>query len=621
MKNDILNYNKSFKLDRPITGVIHKDRIWEQWYNQDDLKKPLPKMNQCDYLFYCNKDYMDQNIINNRGIKNVTISQLQKIVDTYASSLYTNGIRKGDIICSIGLSTPELIALKYAAAKIGAITANLNFNDAIGSIDNNKLYKQIRKIAPKMIFYLDILESKVFEVLNIPEFDDIQKICMPLTASTKIFNDERLKIFLLKEINKFKKMKINNSISFYQFKKAKINSVESVYEPGLPSNIAFTSATTGESKAVLLSHDANNALAFQHQIANLGLNRGDKNLALVPPFLAFWDADIIHMAMCLGIENILELDLSYENIPKYLLKHLPQYGIWSQFLWDSMLHMSKEEVELVKKHLKKCVVGGERAEANQVNKFEEITGILQEAGFGASEMDSCFSVAHPNCNIVGSAGIPLPFNNVRIKDQNFNDLSYNQPGRLLITGPAMMNGYYNDESLTKDVLLTDEDGTIWYDTKDYAYVDISGSLVTIDRYIEPINIVTENGNQLLQLIDISEKIKVNPNVKMCKVNSYNNNIVCHIIIDEFSSKSKQQIIDEILMLIKREFKEYEYPSIINIVDSFPRTPLGKVDYKKLTEITKNLINTYFEQICNNEKLIINENQTINNLAKTYKKHI
>ena len=394
----------------------------------------------------------------------------------------------------------------------------------------------------------------------------------------------------------------------------KINSVESVYEPGLPSNIAFTSATTGESKAVLLSHDANNALAFQHQIANLGLNRGDKNLALVPPFLAFWDADIIHMAMCLGIENILELDLSYENIPKYLLKHLPQYGIWSQFLWDSMLHMSKEEIELVKKNLKKCVVGGERAEANQVNKFEEITGILQEAGFGAS-------VAHPNCNIVGSAGIPLPFNNVRIKDQDFNDLSYNQPGRLLITGPAMMNGYYNDESLTKDVLITDEDGTMWYDTKDYAYVDISGSLVTIDRYIEPINIVTEKGSQLLQLIDISEKIKVNPDVKMCKVNSYKNNIVCHIIIDEFSNKSKQQIIDEILMFIKKELKEYEYPSVINIVNSFPRTPLGKVDYKKLNETTKDLINTYLFKICVNKKLIINEEQLVNNLTKTYKKHI
>ena len=100
---------------------------------------------------------------------NITVSQLQKMVDTYASSLYTNGIRKGDIICSIGLSTPELIALKYAAAKIGAITANLNFNDAIGNIDNNKLYKQINKISPKMIFYLDILENKVFEVLNIPK--------------------------------------------------------------------------------------------------------------------------------------------------------------------------------------------------------------------------------------------------------------------------------------------------------------------------------------------------------------------------------------------------------------------------------------------------------------------
>ena len=64
-KNDIIKENEKQELKRPITGVIQEDRIWEQWYDQKVFNEELPKMNQTDYLFLCNKDYPNQNIINN----------------------------------------------------------------------------------------------------------------------------------------------------------------------------------------------------------------------------------------------------------------------------------------------------------------------------------------------------------------------------------------------------------------------------------------------------------------------------------------------------------------------------------------------------------------------------
>jgi len=68
MKNDIINENKKYKLNRPITGNISEDRIWEQWYHPDIFKEKLPKMNQRDYLFKCNENYTNQIIINNRNL-------------------------------------------------------------------------------------------------------------------------------------------------------------------------------------------------------------------------------------------------------------------------------------------------------------------------------------------------------------------------------------------------------------------------------------------------------------------------------------------------------------------------------------------------------------------------
>ena len=456
--NNVVKNDKKFNLNRPITGVIQNDRIWEQWYDPKKMNENLPKMNQADYEEMCNKDYPNDVILNNRGLKRITNSEFIAMRNKFIRSLKAMGIGKGDKVVSIALSTPELIAFKYACAYVGAITAHFNFME-----DKDKMYKHIKLLNPSLIMFLDILEPNICEVLNSEEFNNIKKLRLPVSASTPALNDEKFKTALFTLNNKLQNKSVKGAISlgkFVSYGQYYNGPMESVYEDHLPSNIALSSGTTGESKAILLSHDANNALAKQHEIADLGLKRGEKNLALVPPFLAFWDADIIGMAMSLGLENILEMDLSYESVPKYLAKHKPNYGIWSQYLWDSVLY-DKNKDEYIG-NLKKVVIGGERPDINQVNRFKSETGITQEAGFGASEMDSCFSVAHPNCNMIGSSGLPLPFNNVMIKDRSFNDLSYNEPGRIWVTGPAMMNCYYNNPQMTDSVIYTDKNGVKWY---------------------------------------------------------------------------------------------------------------------------------------------------------------
>lgn len=612
MKKDIIFEDRKYKLDRPITGNISEDRIWEQWYNPEIFKESLPKMNQRDYLFECNRGYENQIIINNRGMKKITINQFKTMVNYFTASLKSYHIGKGDFVASIPLSTPELIALKYASASRGAISTNLDFIDAEGKADNNIMYRKLKLLNPKMVFVLDILENKVSEVLNLEEFKDIKKVILPLTKSTPLYNSERVKIKLLRGMNKIKKSYINHAISLNTFLSHGFHlrniQEESIYCENMPANIAFTSGTTGESKAVLLSHDANNALAMQHRLAGLGLERGKTNLALVPPFLAFWDADIIHMAMCLGIEEVLELSLTYEEIPGYLQKHLPNYGIWSQYLWDSILSMKKEDLKEVCAHLEKCVVGGERADINQINTFKEITGLDQIDGYGASEMDSCFTVVHPNCNVIGSAGLPLPFNNVRIVDESFQDLTYNERGRILITGPAQMLGYYGRDDLTKKVLIRDDKGIIWYDTKDYGYVDMTGSLFPLDRDSDPIVLRTNDQREEKEkLINISEEIKECPYIKLCKTNYYNGVLVSHVSFDNFVDVSVEDMKKSMIEIVKERLPEHKRPHIINLMPTLPRTPLGKVDYPKLADMTEDIVLSEIDHIDSNERLKIIDN--------------
>lgn len=590
--HDVVNNEKRRNLNRPITGIIHKDRIWEQWYDEEVFQQELPQMNQKDYLFSCLDDEPNRIIINNRGKIKYTVNDFKEMVNTYSKAFAACKFNIGDVVCTIGLTTPEMYAIKYSATSLGLITCHLNVFDAGISDDGvNRLYRQMRLVNPKIIFVMDYLEDKVYNVVNSNDFNGSLKILLPMDKSMPKLSGEKIGLSLLSKKNHLLGNRIKNTLSLNVFLSlGKTSDVPiSVYKPHLPCNIAFTSGTTGINKAVLISHDANNAMPFQQYHGKFGFERGEKHLALVPPFLAFWDADIVHTTLCLGAENILELELSYDKIPQYFKKYHPNLGIWSQYLWESLLHLPEKDLKSITKHLRQVIVGGERCEISQAKAFFNKTGITQMTGFGASEVNTTFSICHPNCNKVGSAGIPLPFNNVKIISDNGNYATYGKPGRLYITGPCLMNGYYKRDDLTQKVLISDEDGTLWYDTGDYAVMDDDGCLTVLDRDSKPVSIIYNGVVKDVKLLDIAEVIREDNNVRICKMNASNGKMVLHLVIDDEQDSSEAKAIKSIVQSIKIKLPEYQYPDVINIMKQLPRTPVGKVDYNLLSQITSKIV--------------------------------
>lgn len=593
---DIIQNDKRRKLDRPVTGVIWKDRIWEQWYDEEALEQKLPKMNQKDFLFSCIGDDPDRVIINNRGKKKYTVKQFHDMVDTYTKAFSALNFSEGDVVCTISLTTPELYAIKYSATAIGLITCNLNVFDAGIEDDGvNRLIRQIRNVRPKAIFVLDILEDKVADILNSDEFANITKIILPLGESMPKISAEQLGIALLELKNKLRHKRINNGISLKRFLK-KANGIDkvpqSVYRPGMPCNIAFTSGTTGINKAVLLSHDANNALAFQQMIGSFEWEKGFVSLVVIPPFLAFWDADIVHAVLCQGGENIIEIELTYEKIPMYFKKYRPHASVLSQHFWSSLLTLPDSILEQIGEDLKFAIVGGERCELNAAEKFYRNTGIMQMAGYGASEINTTFSITNPRCTKMGSSGLPLPFNNVKIIDEDGNDLTYGQRGRLLITGPCLMKGYLGRDDLTKKALIKDENGTTWYDTHDYAVIDEDGCLTVLDRDAPAADISCNGKTEKVKLLDVAEVINKNRNVKICKIEAIDGKIVLYLSLDDYFGLSEDEALQSVLETVKTELPISHQPDIICNMPSLPRTQVGKVDYTRLSQIGRELCQKY-----------------------------
>lgn len=598
----IIDESKRRKLDRKITGDIPTDRIWEQWYDQKIFGMEFPKMTQKDYLFQCIGEDPDRVILDYRGKRTYTVSQFKELVTKFEKAFWTMSPKEGDVVCTIGLSTPEMYAIKYSCTSLGMITCNLNILD-MGIEDNgkNRLERQMENVNPCIIFVSDILEKKVRKVINLPKFKNALKVEMPIDFSFPAYDKEKI-LLAAKAIRRHRswdyRRKSINAISLKAFlakgEKVNVADIKEVYRENLPCNISYTSGTTGINKAVLISHDANNSAAFQHIIGEINPGKGIRQLALVPPFLAFWDAIVVHMSLCLGAENIIELKLDYNEIPKYFLKHEHiNVGMWSQYLWSSLETLPKEALQRMSKDLTQAIVGGERSDLNEARAFYKNTGIIQRAGYGASEVNTNFAYTHPNVYKPGTAGIPLPFNNIMIMDEDYKRLTYNQPGRLFITGPCQMNGYYNRPDLTTRVWLTDSDGVIWYNTGDYAVVDEDGCLTVIDRYVPPCEVKYERENpdgtgsevsEKVNVLDIAEIIKKNPHIKNAKITVFEGKMVLHL---SFRTEAIEGEVDtrlvELIEYMRANLPYGWLPDYISVLDELPRTSVGKVNYRELAE--------------------------------------
>ena len=135
MDKVIIDESKRNILPRNVTGVIQDDRIWEQWYDPKIFTEKLPKMSQKDYLLGEIGSEKDRVIIDNRGLRKFTVEQFFQMILKYEKAFSAMKLEKGDVICTIGLTTPEMYAIKYSATSLGLITCNLNVLDI--SIDSN----------------------------------------------------------------------------------------------------------------------------------------------------------------------------------------------------------------------------------------------------------------------------------------------------------------------------------------------------------------------------------------------------------------------------------------------------------------------------------------------------
>lgn len=543
-----------------------------------------PTGNLYNYLYECNKNNMNNiaisvpslKIINNNELDFITYEELFENIDKCVSVFKNIGIEKGDIVPLVMLNIPEASYCLYALNKIGAISCFID-----PRMNEFCLKRDIDSVDSKVLLSITYACKKI---KNITFKNNLIKVLMLSTMASSSNT-------LLKKVLGFQEKITGNSIPkrYMNFSEL-LDNEEKVLQPndGLDetsASIVFTGGTTGTHKGVLLSNKALNTTVFEHNYLIDNISKGEKFLDILPPFIAY-GLTSLHLSLCLGLETILDPVPIPNLFAKKIEKYKPSVAFGGPIHWEHFAMMTKAK-DL--SFLKYPVSGGEKLPESTAKKINEILSLKNANeildGYGATETCGVFSIKMPK-NTPNTVGYPLRYNDVCIVDSDtIEEKDYNQSGEILISGPSIMECYYQKDEENDKVFITDKYGRKWFRTGDTGMINEKGELIITGR----LKRIFVCGVTKVYPPELEEIIMEIEGIKKCVVTGVNDERLrtvpkVHLIKEQHCSYSNQEIETIINEQIKERVGEEAVPKYYSFDNDFLYTPSGKVDF---TAITKN----------------------------------
>ena len=198
-------------------------------------------------------------------------------------------------------------------------------------------------------------------------------------------------------------------------------------------------------------------------------------------------------------------------------------------------------------------------------------GIYFGEGWGMSETTSVGTGNPLLANRVGSIGIPLMDNEIRLVDveNGTEDVKPGEPGEILFRGPTVMKGYWNNEAETQNQITGG-----WLHTGDIARRDGDGYFAVVDRIKDMIKTVGEN----VYPREVEEVLFTHPKVKDAVViglpheEYMGEKIKAYVVLKDGMTATAEELIE----FCKVELSKFKVPKEIEFREQLPKTLIGKV---------------------------------------------
>ena len=485
-----------------------------------------------------------------------TFHEILMATDRAADMFWELGLRKDDKAAIVLRNSAEFLITQLALSKIGAIAVPINFmitrRDEIRFILSDSHTRVVVTSGEFAAAYLGLLkEGLVGHVFTIEKPTENEAGALDFWAML--------------------------DASSYQ---PPANNVEVL--PDDTATLLYTSGTTGHPKGVIISH-ANLLSNTRSACKAFRITHGDVFMCLLPMFHTFSFTVTALLPLLQGCKTVV---VSHITPAKPWLYLMGKEGVTLMGGVPQIFSVIAKEARGIKRlylqywafrKVRFCFSGAAPLSMAVHRHFEETLGVQLIEGYGLTETSPIVSANRPHHEKNGSVGRPLPDVQVKIMDDNGNELPTGEEGEICVLGPNVTSGYHKNAQATSEIFT--EDG--WLKTGDIGVLDEDGFLFIRDRKKDMIIV---KGLKVFSA-QVEMVVHEHPAVAEAAVIGIPDGkgeefIKCFAVLKPGMHAEKA----EIMKFLKEKLDPYKRPRDLEIVEALPKNSLNKILKRKLRQM-------------------------------------
>ncbi|PKN69943.1 MAG: long-chain fatty acid--CoA ligase [Deltaproteobacteria bacterium HGW-Deltaproteobacteria-12] len=497
----------------------------------------------------------------------MTFRQIRSQMLRMANALVKMGIQKGDRVGLAMPNCPQYVIAYYAALSTGAVVVNIN---PLYTYDELKFMMQNTGLNTLVTFDLALPVMR-------PLAKELGLQNVIVTKLTDYIHDI--------PVSSAKSLDLEEG--WWHFSEIIAGCTEESipkvdFRPADPALIQFTGGTTGFPKGALLSHSNIISAVFQNSLYGNPIleyipHAERRVLSVIPYFHVYGNTCCLNWAMLNAATQILvpkfDLDECMSIFEKF--DKIANFPTVPTMITAIVNHPRARQMDLGAR-IGVLGSGGSAMPVELIQKVKDM-GIFCGEGWGMSETAS-IGIGSPLLHHkAGSIGCPHPDNDVRLVDveTGLEDVKPGEPGEILIKGPSVMQGYWNNPEETANQLKNG-----WLSTGDIARMDEDGYFYIVDRKKD---MIIAGGFNIYPR-EVDEVLFSHPKIAEA---------IAAGIPDDYRGETCKAFVvlkpgqtateKEIIAFCKEKLAPYKVPKLVEFRNELPKSAIGKVLRKILRE--------------------------------------